>query len=113
MTRPCKSLAAQMDSTQRIQLEAAAFRQLLGHLQKNTDVQNIDLMLTGDFCRNCLAKWYASAGKELGIDISYDDALVAIYGMPYPEWKTLYQKEATPEQLEAFKRRQAQASQQP
>jgi hypothetical protein len=104
--------AIPMDDNQRTQLEAAAFRQLIKHLQKNTEIQNIDLMLTGDFCRNCLAKWYAAAGEDLGIPISYEDALVAVYGMPYAEWKARHQKEASPEQLEAFKRRQAQQAQQ-
>ena len=101
-----------MDTQQRTEIEAAAFRRLIEHLQKHTDVQNIDLMLTADFCRNCLAKWYASAAKDQGIETDYEQALAAIYGMPYAEWKTRHQKEATPEQLEAFKRRQAQQAQQ-
>ena len=101
-----------MDTQQRTEIEAAAFRRLVEHLQKNTGVQNIELMLTADFCRNCLAKWYASAAKDRGIDTDYDAALQAISGMPYADWKALHQKEATPEQLEAFKRRQAQQAQQ-
>lgn len=101
-----------MDTQQRTEIEAAAFRRLLAHLQSHTDVQNIELMLTADFCRNCLAKWYAAAAKDLGIETDYDEALEAVYGMPYAEWKAQYQKEATPDQLEAFKRRQAQQAQQ-
>jgi uncharacterized protein len=101
-----------MDQHLKTELEAAAFRRLVEHLKRHTDVQNIELMLTADFCRNCLAKWYAAAAKDLDIDCDYDQALEAIYGMPYAKWKTRYQKEASPEQLEAFKRRQAQQAQQ-
>jgi hypothetical protein len=31
------------------ELEAAAFRRLLAHLQQHIEVQNIDLMIHGDF----------------------------------------------------------------
>lgn len=44
-----------MVDTDRTELEAAAFRQLLAHLQQHTEVQNIELMILADFCRNCLA----------------------------------------------------------
>lgn len=101
-----------MDTQQRTEIEAAAFRRLVEHFQTHTDIQNIDLMLTADFCRNCLAKWYASAAQNLGTEIEYEAALEAVYGMPYADWKSKYQKDATPEQLEAFKRRQAQQAQQ-
>ena len=70
------------------------------HLQKRTDVQNIDLMNLSGFCRNCLSKWYVSAAENHGIKINYDDARNIIYGMPYEEWKEKYQKKATKEQLE-------------
>ena len=83
-------------------IEAAAFRKLLQHLKERTDVQNIDLMNLAGFCRNCLSKWYVSAAKEKGIEISYDEARKIIYGMPYNDWKSMYQKEATKEQLEKF-----------
>lgn len=101
-----------MDTQQRTEIEAAAFRRLVEHLQTHTEVQNIELMLTADFCRNCLAKWYAAAAKDQGIETDYEEALEAVYGMPYGDWKARHQKEATPEQLEAFKRRQAQQAQQ-
>ncbi len=91
-----------MDDNIRTQLEAAAFRRLLEHLQTHTEVQNIDLMLLADFCRNCLAKWYAAAAKEEGLELDYDQAREIIYGMPYKEWQAKYQTEATPEQLAAF-----------
>jgi hypothetical protein len=52
------------------------------------------------FCRNCLSKWYVSAAKKRKLDIDYEDAREAIYGMPYADWKNKYQKEATKEQLD-------------
>ncbi|MDG1478402.1 MAG: DUF1244 domain-containing protein [Myxococcota bacterium] len=95
-----------MDESTRTELEAAAFRRLVAHLQAHTEVQNIDLMILADFCRNCLAKWYRAAGEERGVELSYDEARALIYGMPYPEWKALHQKPATPEQRAAFEARQ-------
>lgn len=91
-----------MDDKTRIELEAAAFRGLTAHLQKRIDVQNIDLMNAAGFCRNCLAKWYRAAALEAGVDMTDDQAREAIYGMPYSEWKTLHQNEATPEQMRKF-----------
>ena len=79
-----------MDS--RTELEAAAFRALVAHLQKRTDVQNIDLMNLAGFCRNCLAKWYRAAAEERGEPISDAEARERIYGMPYEDWKKQYQK---------------------
>ena len=89
------------DQTQ-IEMEAAAFRGLIQHLQKRTDVQNIDLMNLAGFCRNCLAKWYMNAAKEHGIEMSYDQAREYVYGMTYDQWKSQYQTEATEEQLKKF-----------
>ncbi len=91
-----------MDNNTRVELEAAAFRGLVEHLRRRTDVQNIDLMNLSGFCRNCLAKWYLAAAKDKGIDLSYDEAREIIYGMPYKEWTAKYQKEATPEQKRKF-----------
>lgn len=91
----------------RIELEAAAFRQLLDHLRARTDVQNIDLMNLAGFCRNCLAKWYKAAAEERGEALTYDAARELVYGMPYEEWKARYQSEASPEKLEAFARNTA------
>jgi len=95
-----------MDPQTRIELEAATFRKLIKHLQNHTDTQNIDLMILAGFCRNCLAKWYSAAAEERGLNLSYPDAQTLIYGMSYGEWKTRFQPEATPEQLEAFSLRQ-------
>lgn len=74
-------------------------------MQNKTEVQNIDLMNLADFCRNCLSKWYVTAAKERGMEISYEEARDLVYGMPYSEWKEKYQKEATKEQLEKFNSR--------
>ena len=88
-------------------MEAQAFRTLIAHLQKNTDVQNIDLMILADFCRNCLSKWLVAAGEEQGQSINYDKAREHVYGMPYGEWKSKHQAPARPEQLAALQARQA------
>ena len=85
-----------------MEIQSDVFEMLIKHLQNKTEVQNIDLMNLADFCRNCLSKWYVSAAKEKGIEISYDEARKIVYGMPYDEWKSMYQKEATKEQLEKF-----------
>ena len=91
-----------MTPQQQLELEAAAFRRLVEHLQKRTDVQNIDLMNLSGFCRNCLAKWYKAAADDLGVGLDLEQARAAIYGMPYAEWKAQHQKEATAEQQAAF-----------
>ncbi len=93
-----------LDERTRTELEAAAFRTLVEHLRKRTDVQNIDLMNLAGFCRNCLAKWYAAAAQERGLSLDYEQAREIIYGMPYAEWKARYQKEATPEQQATFEK---------
>ncbi len=96
-----------MEDQSKIELQAAAFRQLVSHLQQHTEVQNIDLMNLADFCRNCLSKWYLAAAEQRGIDMDYEQARTEIYGMPYGEWKSQYQTEATAEQLAAYASRAA------
>lgn len=91
-----------MDDATRTRLEAAAFRRLVHHLQARTEVQNIDLMALAGFCRNCLSNWLKDAADAEGVALSKDAAREAVYGMPYDDWKRLYQREATPEQLAAF-----------
>ncbi|MBV1908308.1 MAG: DUF1244 domain-containing protein [Kangiellaceae bacterium] len=87
-------------------VEAAVFKRLLKHLGDNKEVQNIDLMILADFCRNCLSKWYVAAANEQGESIDYDAARELVYGMPYSEWKDNHQAKATPEQMAAFEARQ-------
>jgi len=91
-----------MDQAMRTELEAAVFRRLVAHLRERTDVQNIDLMITGGFCRNCLGDWYREAAAEKGIAMDKDEAREFVYGMPPSEWKKRHQKEATKEQQAAF-----------
>jgi len=87
----------------RTQMEAFAFRKLVEHLQMRTDVQNIDLMNLSGFCRNCLSKWLHAGAKQYGAnDVSYDEAVHAVYGMPVKEWKSKHQTPATPEQLALY-----------
>ena len=91
-----------MDKQTQTEIEAAAWRKMLGHFQKRTDVQNIDLMNMAGFCRNCLAKWYMREAKERGQDVDYDQAREVVYGMPYDEYKEKYQEKASAEQLATF-----------
>jgi hypothetical protein len=85
-------------------IEAAVFRRLVEHLDSRKDAQNIDLMNLAGFCRNCLSKWYMAAAADEGVEVDYDQARERIYGMPYDEWKSRYQTEATAEQLAAFEK---------
>ena len=91
-----------MDEKTRTELEAAAFRTLVDHLRKRTDVQNIDLMNLAGFCRNCLSKWYRAAAEERGVALSDAQAREIVYGRPYDEWKAKHQKEASPDQQKTF-----------
>lgn len=81
-----------MNPQARLEIEAAAFRRLTQHLRERSDVQNIDLMNLAGFCRNCLAKWYRAAANERGEELSDESARAVIYGMPYADWKSQYQK---------------------
>lgn len=84
------------------EIEAAVFRKLLAHLDNHKEVQNIDLMILADFCRNCLAKWYSASAADAGEEVDYEQARQIVYGMPYSQWKDKHQAKATPEQLAAF-----------
>lgn len=92
-----------MDEQTQFELEAAAFRRLRKHLMEDRiDVQNIDLMNLAGFCRNCLSRWYQEAANERGIEMSKEEGREAFYGMPYSEWKSRHQTEATSDQQDAF-----------
>lgn len=80
-----------MDNQTQTDIEAAAFRRLLSHLDSRKDVQNLDLMDLAGFCRNCLSRWYMEEAQERGIEVSKDQARERVYGMPYDEWKQRYQ----------------------
>jgi hypothetical protein len=77
---------------------ATAFRRLVRHLRHRSDAQNVDLMGLAGFCRNCLGDWIEEAGE-----LSNAEARETVYGMPQSEWKTRFQKEATPAQLARMK----------
>lgn len=93
-----------MNDQTRTELEAAAFRTLLEHLNRRTDVQNIDMMNLTGFCRNCLSRWYQEAADARGIAMTKDEAREIVYGMPYDEWKARHQTEASADQQAEFKK---------
>lgn len=95
-----------MTEDQKTQIEAQVFRRLIQHLDEHKEVQNIDLMILADFCRNCLSKWYSAAAQEAGVEIDYEAAREVVYKMPYSEWKNNHQLPATDEQLAALAKRQ-------
>ena len=92
-----------IDATTRTELEAAAFRRLVEHLQERSDVQNIDLMNLAGFCRNCLSNWLKEAADARGVPLTKDESREHVYGIPYEEWKARHQAEASHSQLAAFK----------
>ena len=92
-----------MNKQTEIEIQAAAFRGLVKHLQQRTDVQNIELMNLAGFCRNCLSKWVKSASDQHGGELEYEQALEMIYSMPYDKWKAEYQQAATEQQISDFK----------
>lgn len=91
-----------MNKDQQTELEAAAFRRLVSHLQQRTEVQNIDIMNLAGFCRNCLSKWYREEAEQRNVDIELAQAREMVYGMPYDEWKAKYQTEATADQKKQY-----------
>ncbi len=92
-----------MDNSTKTEIEAATFRYLRDFLRENADVQNIDLMNLAGFCRNCLSKWYLAEAAERCVTVDYESAIEEIYGMPYQEWKSLHQKDASAQQINKFK----------
>lgn len=92
----------ELSKEQQTEFEAAAFRRLVAHLRERTDVQNIDMMNLAGFCRNCLSNWYKDAADADGVELTKDAAREIVYGMPFDEWKSRYQTEATPQQKAAF-----------
>jgi hypothetical protein len=95
-------IMSKIDDRTRTELEAAVYRRLVKHLRDRTDIQNIDLMNLAGFCRNCLSNWMKDAADDKGVVLTKDESREAVYGMPYDEWKKLYQREASAEQKSAF-----------
>ena len=75
-----------------INIQSKVFEKLIFHLQKRTDVQNIDIMNLTGFCRNCLYKWMHEAASESDEALSVEEAQEYVYGMPYDDWKKKFQK---------------------
>lgn len=92
-----------MDEQTQTEVEAAAFRALLAHLDSRKDVQNIDMMILTGMCRNCLSRWYQEAANERGINMDKAEGREAVYGEPYADWVMKYQTDASPAQEAAFK----------
>ena len=93
-----------MDDNTSTELEAAAFKRLLNHLNERTDVQNIDLMNLAGFCRNCLSRWYREESIKLKNEVSNEEAKKIVYGMSYKDWKDKFQKDASKEQMEKLEK---------
>ena len=98
---------AELSDSMRDKIEAAAFRRLISHLDNRKDVQNIDLMILADFCRNCLGDWYREAAEAEGVTLTKDEARARIYGMAYADWKDRFQTPATDDQMAAFNARKS------
>lgn len=99
----CLDITLIMDKKKEIQ--SAVFERLINHLQKESDVQNIDMMILAGFCRNCLSRWYQEEAEKIGEGSNPDEAREIIYGMPYQKWKELHQKPASQEQLDLMNAR--------
>ena len=95
-----------MNNEKRFKIESEVLKKLISHLQKRTDVQNIDLMNLSGFCRNCLSRWYSEAANENGVELNKDDAKEIVYGMPHSVWKDKYQTEASEDQKNKFKNKE-------
>ena len=98
-----------MNNEKRLKIESEVLKKLISHLQKRTDVQNIDLMNLSGFCRNCLSRWYSEAANENGVELNKDDAKEIVYGMPHSVWKDKYQTEANEEQKNKFKNKETES----
>ena len=96
----------EMNNEKRLKIESEVLKKLITHLQKRTDVQNIDLMNLSGFCRNCLSRWYSEAANENGVELNKDDAKEIVYGMPHSVWQDKYQTEANEEQKNKFKNKE-------
>ena len=89
-----------MNQQEKEKVEAATFRRLLDHFSHRTDVQNLDLMNSAGFCRNCLSRWFSEEAGKQGLVVDSEAAKKIVYGMPYTNWKERYQKERTKEEID-------------
>ena len=86
-----------------IAIKAKAFDRLINHLDQRKDVQNIDLMILANFCRNCLSNWMVDAADELGTELSKEQAREMVYKMTYQQWKDKHQLPTSEEKLALLK----------
>ena len=91
----------EMDAGMRTELEAAAFRRLVGHLRARAGVENIGRMDLGGVWRDGLSRWYREAAGERGVEMADPEAREVVYGMPYKEWQAKYQVAATQQEQKA------------
>ena len=96
-----------MNNEKKLKIDSDVLQRLISHLQKRTDVQNIDLMNLSGFCRNCLSRWYSEAAQKNGIELNKDDAREIIYGMPHSVWKEKYQTDANKDKINEFKNKES------
>ncbi len=96
-----------MNNEKKLKIDSDVLKKLISHLQKRTDVQNIDLMNLSGFCRNCLSRWYSESAQENGVELNKDDAKKIVYGMPHSVWKEKYQTEANKDQQIEFKKKES------
>ena len=68
----CLDITLIMDK--KIEIQSAVFERLISHLQKESSVQNIDMMILSGFCRNCLSRWYQEEAKKMAEEINPDEA---------------------------------------
>ena len=95
-----------MDKTTTTELGAAAFRRLVAHLQKRTNVQNIDMMNLS-ILPQLHVRWSRQAAEDRDIEMTDSEARAIIYGREYADWKAQYQTEATAEQKAAYEKNHA------
>jgi hypothetical protein len=91
----------------RVRAEAHAFRAMLSHLQSHPEIQNMETMTAGGFCRNCLSKWLlaglrAQAPLPVAAPVTYDAVSTHVDGMDAKWWKGSYPATATPALLERY-----------
>ncbi len=86
------------------EIKARAFDRLISHLDNRKDVQNIDLMILANFCRNCLSNWMSEEAEKIGVELDKEEAREYVYKMPYSVWKEKYQEEVSEEKLQQFKK---------
>ena len=86
-----------------IEIKARAFDRLIDHLDSRKDVQNIDLMILANFCRNCLSNWMTEEAQELNVDLDKESARQYVYKMSYTDWKEKHQSPVSNEKLKLFK----------